>query len=330
MIKKTANKVFSGISKKNICIIGDLMLDIYLLGDVVRISPEAPVQVFEKTRSLYRLGGSANVGLNVKTLGANPYLIGVIGNDDEGKALKREFGNQMISTDGIIISKDRPTTAKTRVISASHHLIRIDSESKQDIDKNTARKVISIFKSNIKNFSAVILQDYNKGVLTKDVIEEIIKISNENKVKVFVDPKFFNFYEYKNVFAFKPNKKELEEASGMKPRTDAELNEMCFELIEEINCDNLILTLGEHGIRIFEKTRKEIKIESIQTRARKVSDVSGAGDTVISTMAVCVAGGASLKDSVFIANIAAGLVVEEVGIVPIGKKQLLEHINNHL
>lgn len=330
MIKKTANKVFSGISEKNICIIGDLMLDIYLLGDVARISPEAPVQVFEKRRSVYRPGGSANVGLNVKTLGANPFLIGIIGNDDEGKALKIEFGNQSISTDGIIISKDRPTTAKTRVISASHHLIRIDSESKSDIDKKTTEKVISIFKSNVNNFDAVILQDYNKGVLTKDLIRKIIKISNENNLKVFVDPKFFNFYEYKNVFAFKPNRKELEEASGMKPRTDKELNEMCFELIEEINCDNLILTLGEQGIRIFERTKKGIATESIQTRARKVSDVSGAGDTVISTMAVCVAGGASLKNSVFIANIAAGIVVEEVGIVPIGKKQLLEHINNHL
>ncbi|MBN1633600.1 MAG: D-glycero-beta-D-manno-heptose-7-phosphate kinase [Ignavibacteria bacterium] len=330
MIKKTANKVFSGVSKKNICIIGDLMLDIYFLGDVVRISPEAPVQIFEKTRSLYRLGGSANVGLNVNTLGANPFLIGVIGKDEEGKALKVEFRNQKISTDGLIISDERPTTSKTRVIASSHHLIRIDSESKNDIDKNTEKKIISIFKLNIKKFDAVILQDYNKGVLTKNVIEEIIRISNKNEIKVFVDPKFFNFYEYKNVFAFKPNRKELEEASGMKPRTDNELNDMCFELIEEINCDNLILTLGENGIKMFEKTKKGVRIESIQTRARKVSDVSGAGDTVISTMAVCVAGGASLKDSVFIANIAAGLVVEEVGIVPIEKNQLLEHINNHL
>lgn len=330
MIKKTANKVFSGISKKNICIIGDLMLDIYFFGDVVRISPEAPVQVFEKTRSMYRLGGSANVGLNVKTLGANPFLIGVIGNDDEGKALKNEFRNQSISTDGLIASNERSTTSKTRVISASHHLIRIDSETKRDIDKRTEQKIISIFKSNINNFDAVILQDYNKGVLTINLIAEIIYIANKNNVKVFVDPKFYNFYEYRNVFAFKPNRKELEEASGMKPRTDKELNEMCYELIEDINCDNLILTLGEHGIRIFEKTKKGITIESIKTRARKVADVSGAGDTVISTMAVCVAGGASLKNSVFIANVAAGLVVEEVGIVPIEKKCLLEHINNHL
>lgn len=330
MIKKTANKVFSGISKKDICIIGDLMLDIYFIGDVVRISPEAPVQVFDKRKSLYKLGGSANVGLNVKTLGANPYLIGVIGNDDEGKALRNEFRNQSISTDGLITSKDRPTTSKTRVISSSHHLIRIDSESKNDIDKKTEQKIISVFKSGVKNFDTVILQDYNKGVLTKNLIREIIEISNRNKVKVFVDPKFFNFYEYRNVFAFKPNRKELEEASGSKPRTDKELNEMCFELIEDINCDNLILTLGEHGIRIFEKTKKGISIESIKTRARKVADVSGAGDTVISTMAVCIAGGASLRNSVFIANIAAGLVVEEVGIVPIEKKILLEHINNHL
>jgi len=329
MNRKTAKKILSEGTGKTVCVIGDLMLDIYFLGDVKRISPEAPVQVFEKRESRYRPGGAANVGLNVKTLGAKPYLIGVIGKDEEGEALKKEFYRQDISTDGLITTPSRPTTAKTRVISSYQHLIRIDSESKEDIDKKTERKIISKFKANINSFKTVILQDYNKGVLTKTLVHDIISISNKFNKKVFVDPKFFNFFEYKNVYAFKPNRKELEEATGKKPKSDEELNNTCFDLIEEIKCENLILTLGEHGIKIFEKTKKGIIIESIKTRARKVADVSGAGDTVISTMAVCTAGGAPLKESVIIANLAAGLVVEEVGIVPIEKNSLLEHINNN-
>ena len=160
------------------------------------------------------------------------------------------------------------------------------------------------------------------------MIESVISISGKNKIKVLVDPKFDNFFEFKNVFAFKPNRKELEDALAKKAKSSEELDSFCFELIEKINCENLVLTLGENGIKIFEKEKNKINISSINTHARKVSDVSGAGDTVISTMAVCLAGGACLKDAVKIANIAAGIVVEEVGIVPIYKDLLVKNIQN--
>lgn len=328
MIKSIAEKVFKEISGKNICVIGDIMLDIYLFGDVSRISPEAPVQVFEQRTSTSRLGGASNVALNVKTLGANPYLVGILGNDNQAKILIEEMKNVGLNTEGIIQVDDRPTTSKTRVIASSHHLIRIDAESKKDISTETENKIIEYLKKNIKKFDSIILEDYNKGVLTKSLIPKIIELANKNGVKILVDPKFDNFFEYKNVFLFKPNRKELEDAFGQKAKNDEQINEMCFKLIEKINCDNLVLTMGELGMRLFMKTSKGIEKETIKTRARKVADVSGAGDTVISTLSVFLASGISIKDAVTIANIAAGLVVEEVGIVPIYKENLLEFIKN--
>jgi len=330
MLKRKLTEIFKDISSKKICVIGDVMLDIYLFGDVKRISPEAPVQVFEKKRSEPKLGGAANVGLNIVSLGAKAYMLGVIGNDDEGKILLEEFKKNKIETEGIIKVSDRPTTSKTRVIASSNHLIRIDAESKDKISATVENKILSALKKNIKKFDIIILQDYNKGVLTKNLIHRIIKIASENKVRILVDPKFDNFFEYEKVFAFKPNRKELEDASGKKPKSDKELNDLAVSVMKKMKVDNLILTLGENGIRIFGKQGNKIKINSIPTRARKVADVSGAGDTVISTIAVCLAGGADLNDAVQIANFAAGMVVEEVGIVPVFKDALINNINGSL
>jgi len=175
----------------------------------------------------------------------------------------------------------------------------------------------------------IILQDYNKGVLTKSLIPRITKFAKDSKINILVDPKFENFFEYKNVFIFKPNLKELEDAFGKKAKDENELISICKELIKRIRCDNLVLTLGEAGIKIFKAANDDVQIDSFETRARKVADVSGAGDTVISTLAVCLAGGASLRESVVISNFAAGLVVEEVGIVPIESKQLKQYITEH-
>ena len=326
MIKKTTLHIFDNVSDKQVCVLGDLMLDVYYFGDVKRISPEAPVQVFEKMTSEVKLGGAANVGLNIKSLGAIPYMIGVIGKDEEGRLMKNIFRDLNISTEGILEIDERPTTCKTRVIASSHHLLRIDSESKQDIPPSAEDEIMKILTAKIKDFSSIILQDYNKGVLTKRLISKVIKLANENNVKVLVDPKFNNFFEYKNVFVFKPNRKELQDAFGRMPKSTEELDKISEELIEKIGCKNLVLTLGEYGLRLYEKNGDEIIKDSIKTKARNVADVSGAGDTVISTLAVCIACGASIKDAVTIANFAAGLVVEEVGIVPVNKDKLIKQI----
>ena len=319
MIKNKIDKLFAGSLGKKICIIGDVMLDRYMLGDVTRISPEAPVQVFDIKKTEPKLGGAANVCYNIKTLDAEPFLIGLVGKDTEGEILKNVMKNQGQNIEGIIETEDRPTTCKTRVIASSHHLLRIDSESKKEIGKDIENKIMDMLNSRSKDFGIIILQDYNKGLLTKSLIKKVIDFSAKKKIKILVDPKFENFFEYKNAFVFKPNKKELEDAIGKKAKTDDELKKVCRELINKNKCSNLVLTLGENGVKVYSKSSDgEIKIHSIKTKARKVSDVSGAGDTVISTIAVMLAGGANIIEAVEIANIAAGIVVEEVGIVPIG------------
>ncbi|MCU0373428.1 MAG: bifunctional ADP-heptose synthase [Ignavibacteria bacterium] len=326
MDRKKVKKIFENASGRHICIIGDIMLDRYMMGNVSRISPEAPVQVFDLKSSNNKLGGAANVSLNIRTLGGNPYLIGVIGNDDTGKLLTREMKNLKIDTSGLIVDKKRPTTYKTRVISDSHHLIRIDSESKQDIDTETENRIFKKLESIAGNTGYIILQDYNKGVLTKSLIKRVIEFANRKKIRILVDPKFENFFEFRNTFIFKPNRKEIEDAFGRKAKGPEDFNKTVKELMKRLKCENVVLTLGEEGMRIYENSGGRLKIESIKTHARKVADVSGAGDTVISTIAFCLSGGASIYDAVFISNVAAGRVVEEVGIVPIHRNELLKKL----
>ncbi|MBV6479491.1 MAG: D-beta-D-heptose 7-phosphate kinase [Ignavibacteria bacterium] len=326
MNKKYLDQLFNNSKSEKIFVIGDIMLDRYLFGDVNRISPEAPVQVFDIRRSEYRLGGAANVGLNIKSLGSEPVLIGVIGNDNEGKLLINELENLNLRTDGLIIEDDRPTTCKTRVISDSHHLLRIDSESKDEISEVSEKKIISYLEKTSDESGIIILQDYNKGVLSKSIIKKIIKFAEERGIKILVDPKFDNFFEFGNVYLFKPNRKELEDAFGRKMKNSEDFEQTAKELLNKLKCENLILTLGEKGMMILENSNGELKIGKIETKARKVADVSGAGDTVISTIAVCLAGGAGIKDAAEISNHAAGLVVEEVGIVPVNKESLIENI----
>jgi len=326
MDSKKIDKIFRNADKKKICIIGDVMLDRYMFGNVSRISPEAPVQVFDLDKTENKLGGSSNVSLNVKTLGAEPYLIGVIGDDESGEILKKEMESLGQDTSGLIVDRTRPTTCKTRVISDSHHLIRIDSESKDDIGKKVEAQIMEKLISFNSEIEYIILQDYNKGVLTKSLIRKVIEYSKKHKKKILVDPKFENFFEFKETFVFKPNKKEIEDAFGRKSKSPEDLDDMVIFLLGKLKCRNVVLTLGEHGMRIYEKVNGKVKIDSIKTRARKVADVSGAGDTVISTIAFCLTGGASVNEAVLISNIAAGLVVEEVGIVPVYRKNLYKQL----
>ncbi len=326
MDRKKIDKIFEAASGRRICIIGDIMLDRYMFGNVNRISPEAPVQVFDLKESKSKLGGAANVSLNIKSLGAEPYLIGVIGNDGAGRILKEGMKNLGQDTSGLITDPARPTTCKTRVISDSHHLIRIDSESKQDISGQIESQIIKKLGEISSDTKYIILQDYNKGVLTKPLIKKILALAEKRKIRVLVDPKFENFFEFKETFLFKPNRKELEDAFGKKLKTAADPNELVMDLIKKIKCKNVVLTLGEHGMRIYSRENGKIVISSVKTVAKKVADVSGAGDTVISTMAFCLSGGAGVREAAYISNIAAGIVVEEVGIVPVRRDKLYKKL----
>lgn len=316
--------IFKKSKGRKIAIIGDVMLDKYVYGTISRVSPEAPVPVVDIDKTEFRLGGAANVANNIKALEAEPVLIGVIGNDYDSKLYLDVMKSLGLSTVGIIKDNNRPTTAKTRVIAHSQHVLRVDSEVKDDITAATRKKILDYLGKNIKSFAAVILQDYNKGVLTKELIFQAISIARKNNKPVYVDPKFHNFFEYKDVTVFKPNRKETADILAMKIDGETSVKEAGRKLIGKLNCEYLVLTRGEKGMMLFDKEKNKTVILNIPTKARRVADVSGAGDTVISTIAVMLAGGANIIEAVMLANQAAGIVCEEVGIIPIYKKALID------
>ncbi len=308
---------------KRIAVIGDMMLDIYFWGDVKRISPEAPVPILEVENEFYRFGGAANVALNISALNGIAEPIGVIGYDNYGTIFNSLLSEQKISHHGLILDESRPTTAKTRVIADSQHIVRVDKESKDTIGKNIQNKLFDYVKSIIKDLDGIILQDYNKGVLSSSLISQLIELANKNKKLVTVDPKFNNFYEYKNVTVFKPNRKEAEDILGMKIKTDDDISFVGNALLKKLNAKNVLLTLGEDGIAVFEKGKQE---KRMPTKARKVADVSGAGDTVISTLTIALAAGANIYEASYLANYAGGIVCEEVGIIPIELDKLFDTV----
>jgi rfaE bifunctional protein kinase chain/domain len=320
------NEIEIKFTNKTIAIIGDMMLDGYLWGDVTRVSPEAPVPVVEIDNEFFRFGGAANVALNISSIGGNPLPIGIIGNDRDGKTFLSLMDNADLNSDGIFFDKRRPTTTKTRVIAGKQHVVRIDKESKEPISNELEMKILQFLESNISKIDAIILQDYNKGVLTEKIIETSIKIGNENNKIVTVDPKFINFKKYKNATIFKPNKKESEDILGLRIISDEDISYAGKELLKLLNAKYVLLTLGEKGIALFQKDADEIRIP---TKARKVSDVSGAGDTVIATITYALACGAKIDEAAYIANYAGGLVCEEVGIVPIERDKLFNTLRGN-
>lgn len=323
---KRLKELKKGFKNKKIAIIGDMMLDCYIMGETKRISPEAPVPVVEVYDEFYRFGGAANCANNILHLTGEPFPIGVIGNDGEGIRFIDILQELKISNRGIIHEPNRPTTIKTRVIAANQHVVRIDKETKADITEDNVRKILSILEEHKNSIDAIILQDYNKGVMTASLIDEVIAFARKNDILITVDPKFSNFFRYKGVTVFKPNRKEAEDVLGIKIRTDEDVRFAGEKLLDELKADYVLLTLGEGGIAVFEKGKEH---KRMPTKARKVADVSGAGDTVISTLTIALAAGANIYEACYLANYAAGIVCEEVGIIPIEIDKLFETVGNH-
>ncbi len=323
LTKKKLNDLRKNFSGQKIAVVGDMMLDSYFRGDVKRVSPEAPVPVVEVENEFFRFGGAANVALNILKLGGIPLPAGVIGDDNDGKIFTSLLKEANMMSDGIIVDSARPTTAKTRVIAGNQHVVRIDKESKENISDKTEKKLLDYIISNISHLDGIILQDYNKGVLTKSFIKNIIFLANKKDVFITVDPKFNHFFEYKNVTVFKPNKKEAEDILGMKIKNSKDITNAGKTILEKLNAGNVLLTLGSEGIAVFEKNKTE---KRMATKARKVADVSGAGDTVISTLTMALAADCDIMEASYLANYAAGIVCEEVGIVPIEIEKLLEAV----
>ncbi|HZW39473.1 MAG TPA: D-glycero-beta-D-manno-heptose-7-phosphate kinase [Ignavibacteriaceae bacterium] len=323
---KRLRKLEKAFDGKRIAIVGDMMLDCYFWGDVKRVSPEAPVPIVEIDNEFFRFGGAANCALNILKLGGIPIPVGVIGKDNDGGIFNSLIKETGISSDGIIIDKGRPTTSKTRVIAQNQHVVRIDKESKDYLNFEVQNQLFSYLASSIKKLDGIILQDYNKGVMTPELIKKVIELANKNNVLVTVDPKFNNFFSYKDVTVFKPNRKEAEDVLGFKIKNDEDIKLAGTTLLEKLNSKYVLLTLGEGGIAVFEQGKAE---KRMPTKARQVADVSGAGDTVISTLTMALAAGADIYESSYFANYAGGLVCEEVGIVPIEKDKLFKTLEEN-
>ncbi len=319
---QSIDQLFEQFRTLKVGVIGDIMLDSYMWGHVDRISPEAPVPVVLLDRKEYRLGGAANVALNLRSLGAPVSLFSVVGSDEEGDRLIKMLQEQSIQTNGLIQSNNRITTNKTRIISRNQQMMRLDSETTRELNDADTNRLLTAIEEYItkEKPGVVILEDYNKGVLTGSVIEHVIALCKKHRVITAVDPKRKNFFAYKGVDIFKPNLKEAKDALNL--IGDQPLSELMptvhTQLNEELNHRVSFITLSEKGVFYQQGDDRAI----IPSHVRNISDVSGAGDTVIAVAALVYAltGDAQLMAS--ISNIAGGLVCEEVGTVPVNSERL--------
>jgi len=314
--------LFDAFNNLKILVIGDVMVDVYLWGTVERISPEAPVPVVTCTKRESRLGGAANVALNLISMGAYPVLCSVIGDDYNGQVFLDMLKNNKLDDSGIYKHKSRPTTVKTRIISSHQHMLRIDEETDKHIEPSLEHDFLNHISQMMSHhhFDAIIFQDYDKGTITLKIIEQVIEAANKNRIPVLVDPKKRFFSQYKHISLFKPNFKEFSE--GLKTDLNKEDIARIYEAAQTFQRDNgidlLMVTLSEKGIFISDSSRYFI----IPAHVRAISDVSGAGDTVISIASLCVACKLKTYEIAMIANTAGGLVCEKVGVVPIQKEEL--------
>jgi D-glycero-beta-D-manno-heptose-7-phosphate kinase len=325
-VNTAARTIADGFSRTTVLVIGDVMVDAYLWGRVDRISPEAPVPVVQVTERSARLGGAANVVLNLHALGAKPIVVSVVGEDEHANTIERLLQADGLSTEGIVRSAERITTVKTRIISAHQHVVRVDEEMDSDITAEEELRLLARFEEIMARDrpGVIVLEDYNKGVLTKRIIQEVIKRAKALGVPVAVDPKKKNFFAYVGVDLFKPNVKELRE--GLKTGSDLkrpeDLRSAVIELEERLDNAITLITLSERGVYVHAANEPTID-EIIPAHERIIADVSGAGDTVIAVAALCLAQRIPLISLASWANLAGGLVCERIGVVPIDKEQLV-------
>ena len=294
--------------KPNILVIGDLMIDHYLWGSCDRISPEAPVQVVNVKKENSVLGGAGNVINNLVSLGSSVEVISVIGDDSVANELKTLLSNIGVSFDNLVVEKGRKTSKKSRLMASNQQVLRYDSESVDEISKNSSNKILEILEKNIKNYSAIILSDYKKGVLTTTLTQDIIKLANRHKIKVLADPKGKDFSKYKGAYTLTPNKKEAMEATNIDIKDEKSLVEALKSLKQNCNLEVSLITLSEQGIAIFDD-----ELFTSPTAAREVFDVTGAGDTVIASITFALSCGVDIKKALYFANLAAGVVVGKIG-----------------
>ena len=323
-------RLFTSFENTRVLVIGDVMLDTYVWGDVNRISPEAPVPIVAVEKREVRLGGAANVAMNLKSLGAEPILCSIVGNDARGDEFINTMQSDNIPTMGIIKSTDRKTTTKFRIIGNNTQLLRIDDETTDALSDNDHKLIKSKIKEIIKkeDISVIIFQDYDKGVIDKKLIEYTVNLAQTKNIPVAVDPKKRNFLSYKNVTLFKPNLKEINDGLNLSVSGSSieNVENAVSKLQELLNAKIIMNTLSENGVFIRWKEEDVFQTAHHPAHIRNIADVSGAGDTVISVAALCLMSGLEPNDITAIANLAGGLVCEEIGVVPIDKEKLQKEI----
>jgi D-beta-D-heptose 7-phosphate kinase/D-beta-D-heptose 1-phosphate adenosyltransferase len=303
-------KIAENFSKIKILIVGDIMLDRYWWGSVSRISPEAPVPIVTLDKTSLLAGGAANVAANVVGLGAKPYLVGVIGGDVEAKMLSKVLRETNISSNFLVSLKNRRTTVKTRIVAHNQHVVRIDQEDTCVLSEEEEQVIFKIIETIIDGVDIVIVSDYAKGLITERLAERLItKVVSQHK-KILIDPKGNNYSKYRGATLLTPNQKEAIQATNLDDYEESSVEKSGNILLKNLAVEALLITRGEKGMTLFQKNKEIVHLKAL---ARKVYDVTGAGDTVIAVLAVMLAVGVDFKDAANIANISAGLVVEQIG-----------------
>lgn len=337
MNKIRLKKIVANFPKTKILVIGDLILDEFVWGDVQRISPEAPVPVVWANKRQFLPGGAANVADNLSSLGAAVSICGVVGKDHNARLLVNLLRKKGIDTKAVLSDSKRPTTTKTRVVAQHQQVVRVDWESPSSLQDILLSKIISFVKRNIKKYDALIIEDYGKGIINKELLKKIIPLARKNKKVITVDPKEEHFGLYRGVTAITPNLKEAENAIrdikikdknnsldiNIDKISDGEINKVGRELLNYLGLKALLVTLGDKGMRLFQKNEKHLHIDTV---AQEVFDVTGAGDTVIAVFTLALACGANFAEAAYLANFAAGIVVGELGTAVIKRKELIDTI----
>jgi len=319
--------VIGNFRKAKVLVVGDLILDEFIWGEVSRISPEAPVPVVWVKNESFMPGGASNVANNIRSLGGNALLCGLVGADERGAILRGELKHKGVDIEGILVDPSRPTTLKTRVVAHHQQVVRIDKETVEPVSDRVFAKLVGYFTRAIKDVDAVIIEDYGKGVITPRLLTKIVPIAKRYKKMILVDPKEEHFSYYKGVTVVTPNNHEAARAVGFEIKDNETLVKAGRKLLQKLQCQVALITLGENGMALF---RKGAKMVHIPTVAQEVFDVSGAGDTVIASYALALAAGADPIDAAHIANCAAGIVVGKVGIAVVTPEELTDRIKREL
>jgi D-beta-D-heptose 7-phosphate kinase/D-beta-D-heptose 1-phosphate adenosyltransferase len=322
---KALRQFIERFPQASVLVVGDLILDQYVMGRVSRISPEAPVPVVHVESETLRLGGAANVFNNILALGGKADLCGVIGADETGRLLLKELGGKRSGRGGVVIDPDRPTTRKSRVIAHNQQIVRYDIERRDELKAPLQRKIIRYVESRLRELSCLVVSDYAKGVVTPALMSELTRLAALRRIPIVVDPKVEHFGYYKGVTVITPNHLEATQAAGVHGDDDQSIDQAGAMIRQRLGCQSVLITRGEKGMSLYESDGASWHLP---TRARQVYDVTGAGDTVIGTLALALSTGAGMKESAILANHAAGIVVGLVGTATVTPRQLSEALEN--